>query len=120
MSELDKDYLSSDGSSMPGLQDRDQSGSSSSDGTDSYGNDDLCDDRECWGYKEPTLKQIISGTSEGTSLAIDTPTLYALSLHGHAKVLIADILGAFLHFDLSVDDKAKVISTLEGGGADFC
>ena len=42
------------------------------------------------------MKQIISGTSDGISLAIDTPTLYALSLHGHAKVLTVDILGAFL------------------------
>ena len=80
----------------------------------------MYDDGECWGYKEQTLKQIISGTSDGISLAIDTPTLYALSLHGHAKGLIADIPGAFLHFDLPFDDKAKVISTLDNGDADFC
>ena len=80
----------------------------------------MYDDGQSRGCNEQTLKQIISGASDGTSLAIDTPTLYALSLHGHAKVLTADIPGAFLHFDLSVYDKAKVISTLEDGGADFC
>ena len=72
------------------------------------------------GCKEQTLKQIISGASDGISLAIDTPTLYALSLHGHAKVLTADIPGAFLHLDLPVDNKANVISTPEDCGADFC
>ena len=80
----------------------------------------MYDDEEHWGYKEQTLKQIISCASDGISLAIDTPTLYALSLYGHVKVLTVDIPGAFLHFDLPVDDKAKVISTLEDGGADFC
>ena len=120
MSELNKDDPSSDGSSMPGLQDRGQSDLSSGDDTDSYGEDDMYDDGECWGYKEQTLKQIISGTSDGISLAIDTPTLYALSLHGHAKVLTADIPGSFLHFDLPVDTKAKVNSTLNNGARDFC
>ena len=66
------------------------------------------------------MKQIISGTSDGVSLAIDTPTLYALSLHEHAKVLTTDIPGAFLHFDLPVDTKAKVNSTINNGATDFC
>ena len=66
------------------------------------------------------MKRIISGTSDGISLAIDTPTLYALSLHGHVKVLTADIPGAFLYFDLPVDAKAKVNSTLDNGATDFC
>ena len=73
-----------------------------------------------WGCKEQTLKQIISGASGGMSLAIDTPTLYAFSLHGHAKVLTADIPGAFMQINLPVDNEAKIISTLKGGGMDFC
>ena len=80
----------------------------------------MYEDGESWGCKEQTLKQIISGASDGMSLAIDTPTLYAFSLHGHEKVLTADIPGAFLQFDLPVDNKAKVLSTLEDGGVDFC
>ena len=80
----------------------------------------MYDNGEPWGYKEQTLKQIISGASDGISLAIDTPTLYALSLHGYAKVLTADIPGAFLHFDLPVDNKANVISTPKNCGANFC
>ena len=96
MSELNKDGSSSDGSSMPGLQDRDQSDSSSCDDTDSYGDDDMYNDGEWWGYKELTLKQIISGIYDGISLANGTPTLYAFSLHGYAKVHTADILGVFL------------------------
>ena len=120
ISELNKDDSSSEGSSMPDLQDRDRSDSSSSDDTNFNGDDYLYDDGEPWGCKEQTLKQIISGASDGISLAIDTPTLYALSLHGHAKVLTADIPVAFLHFDLLVDDKAKMIPTLKDGGADFC
>jgi len=39
--------------------------------------------------------------------------LYALSFHGHANVLTVDILGAFLHFELPVDTKAKVNSMTE-------
>ena len=105
---------------MPGLQDRGQNDSFSGDDTDSYGEDDMYDDGECWGYKEQTLKQIISGNSGGISLAIDIPTLYALSLHGHAKVLTADIPGAFLSIDMPVDAKAKVNSTIDNGDADFC
>ena len=93
---------------------------SSGDDTDFYGEDDLYNDGECWGYKEQTLKQIISGNSGGISLAIDTPTLYALSLYRHAKVLTVDIPGAFLYFDLTVDTKAKVNSTLNTGDTDFC
>ena len=56
MFELNKDDSSSDGSSMPGLQDRGQSDLSSGDDTDSYGEDDMYDDGECWGCKEQTLK----------------------------------------------------------------
>ena len=120
MSELNKNDSSSESSSMPTLQGRGQSDLSSSDDTDSYGEDDLYDDGECWGYKEQILKQIISGNSGGISLAIGTPTLYALSLYGHAKVLTVEIPGAFLHFDLTVDTKAKVNSTLDNGDTDFC
>ena len=46
MSELNKDDSSSDIGSMPGLQYRTRSDSSSSDDTDSYGENDLYDDRE--------------------------------------------------------------------------
>ena len=119
ISELNKDDSFSDGSSIPGLQDRGQSDLSSGDDTDSYGEDDMYDDGECWGCKEKTLKQIISGTSDGISLASDTPTFYAFSLHGHAKVLTTDIPGAFLHFNLPVDAKAKVNSTRNNGAMDF-
>ena len=117
MSELNKDDSSSDGSSIPDLQDRGQSDLSSGDNTDSYGEDEMYDDGESWGYKEQTLKQIIISTSDGIFLAIDTPTLYALSLHGHAKVLTIDIPGAFLQ---PVDAKAKVNSTVDNGATDFC
>ena len=120
MSELNKDNSSSGGSSMPGLQDRGQSDLSSGDDTDSYGDDGIYDDGEWWGCKEQTLKQIINGTSDGISLAVDTSTLYALSLYWHVKVLTADIPGAFLHFDLTVDTKAKVNSTLDNRDTDFC
>ena len=80
----------------------------------------MYEDVECWGCKEQTLKQIISGASVGMSLATDTPTLYAFSLHGHAKVLTADIPGAFMQVDLSAKNEAKIISTLKGGSIDFC
>ena len=120
MSVLNMDDSSSEDGSMPGLQERARSDSSSSDGTDSYGENDLYEDGESWGCKEQTLKQIISGASGGMSLAIDTPTLYAFSLHGHAKVLTADVPGAFMQVDLSVKNEAKVISTLKDSGVDFC
>ena len=87
MSVLNIDDSSSEDGSMPGLQERARSDSSSSDGTDALGGNDLYEDGEPWGYKEQTLKQIISGASVGLSLATDMPTLYAFSLHGHAKVL---------------------------------
>ena len=106
--------------SMPGLQERARSDSSSSDDTDSLGGNDLYEDGESWGCMEQTLKQIISGMSGGVSLAIDTPTLYAFSLHGHAKFLTADVPGAFMQVDLTAKNEAKVISTLKGGGMDFC
>ena len=54
------------------------------------------------------------------SVATDRPTLYAFILHGHAKVLTADIPGAFMQVDLPAKNEAKVISTLKGGGVDFC
>ena len=72
------------------------------------------------GYKKQTLKQIISGTQGGLSLASNTPTLYAFSLHGYAKVLTADIPGAFLSADWQVDVKVKVNSVLDNGATDFC
>ena len=96
ISELNTDDSSSDNSSMSSLQDRGQSDWSTDDDTDSYGDDAMYDDREWWGYKELTLKQIISGVHDGMFLASGTPTLYAFSLHGYAKVLIADIPGVFL------------------------
>ena len=96
MSKLNKDGSSSDGSSMSSLQDGGQSDWSSDDDTDSYGDDDMYDDGEWWGYKELTLEQIISGVHNGRFLASSTPTLYAFSLYGYAKVLTADISGAFL------------------------
>ena len=80
----------------------------------------MYDDGEYRGFKEQTLKQIISGTSDGISLASDTPTFYAFSLHGHAKVLTANILAAYLSIDLPVDAKAKANSTLHLGATDFC
>ena len=120
MSEINKDDSSSDGGSMPGLQNRGQSNLYSGDNTNSNGDNDMYDDGEWWEHKERTLKQIISGTSDGTSLASDTPTLYAFSLYGHAKVLTADILGAYISIDLPVDAKAKVNSTLDNGATDFC
>ena len=70
--------------------------SSSSDDTDSLDGNDLYEDGEPRGYREQTLNQIISGASVGLSLATDTPTLYACSLHGHAKVLTVDIPEAFI------------------------
>ena len=120
MSELNKDDSSSDGGSTPGLQEGDQSDWSSNDDTDSYGDNDMYDDEEWWGYKEQTLKQIISGTHDGMFLASDTPTLYAFSFHRYAKVLTANILGAFLSVDWSVDAKVKVNSILHNGATDFC
>ena len=72
------------------------------------------------GIKEQTVKQIISGASVGISLATDTPTLYVFSLHGHAKVLTANVPGAFMQVDLIAKNEANVISTLKGGGIDFC
>ena len=66
------------------------------------------------------MKQIISGTHDGMFLASDTPTLYAFSLHGHAKVLTADIPGAILSVDWPVDAKVKVNSIFDNGATDFC
>ena len=104
---------------MPGLQDRARSDSSSSDDDDSYGGNDMYDDGEPQGCKEQTLKQIISGASDGISLAIDMPTLYALSLYGHAKFLTADVPEVFMHCDLYVDNKTNVVSTPEDRGVNF-
>ena len=120
MSELNKDDSSSDDGSMSSLQDRYQSDWSSGNDTDSYDDNDMYGDGEWWGYKEQTLKQIISGTHDGIFLASDTPTLYAFSLHRYTKVLTADIPGTFLSIDLLVDAKAKVNSTLDNGATNFC
>ena len=51
MSELNKDDSSSDDGSMPSLQDQGQNDWSSDDGTDSYGEDGMYDDKRWWGYK---------------------------------------------------------------------
>ena len=59
----------------------------------------MYDDGEWWGYKELTLKQIISGVHNGMFLTSSTPTLYALSLHRYEKVHTADISGEFLSTD---------------------
>ena len=62
MSELNKDDSSSDGSSMPSLQDRAQSDLSSDDDTDSYGDDDMYDDGEWWGYTNvPQTSLVLDG-----------------------------------------------------------
>ena len=96
MSVLNMDDSSSEDSSMPGLQERAWSDLSSSDGTDSFGENDLDEDWEFWGCKEQTLKQIISGASVSLSLATNMPTLYAFSMHGHAKVLTVNITESFI------------------------
>ena len=120
MSELNKDDSSSDSSSILSLQDGGQSDWSSDNDTDSYDDDDMYDDGEQWGYKELTLRQIISGVHNGMFLASGTPTLYAFSLHGYIKVLTADIPGAFPSVDWPVDAKVKVNSILNNGVKDFC
>ena len=113
MSVLNNDDSSSEDGSMPGLQERARSDSSSSgDDTDSLYGSELYADGEPWGYREQTLKQIISGTSIGLSLASDTPTLYAFSLHGHAEVLTADVPGACIQVDLTVKNETNVTPTL--------
>ena len=53
-------------------------------------------------------------------LTSGTPSLYAFSLHGHAKVLTTDIPGAFLSVDWPVDAKVKMNSILDNGAKDFC
>ena len=99
--------------SRPGLQERARSDSSSSgDDTDSLYGSELCPDGEPWGCQEQTLKQIISGTSTDLSLFSDTPTLYAFSLHGHAKVLTTDVPGAFIQVNLPVKDEANIFPAL--------
>ena len=65
------------------------------------------------GHQEQTLKQIISGTSIGLSLAADMPTLYAFSMHEHAKVLTIDIPESFMQVDLTVKNETNVIPTRE-------
>ena len=109
MSVLNNDDSSSEDGSMPGLQDRARSDSSSSgDDTDSLCGSELYPDGDPWGCQEKTLKQIISGTSTGLSLASDTLTLYAFSLHGHAEVVTADVSGAFLQVELPARYEANV------------
>ena len=113
MSILNNDDSSSEDGSMPGLQDRARSDSSSSgDNTGSSQGNELYPDGEPWGCQEKTLKQIISGTSSGLSLASDTPTLYAFSLHGHAEVVTADVSGAFLQVELPARYEANVFPAL--------
>ena len=116
ISELNKDDSSSEDGSMPGLQEKAQSDSSSSgDDTDSLCESELYPDGEPWGCQEQTLKQIISGTSTGLFLTSDTLTLYAFSLHGHAEVLTADVPGAFIRVDLTVKYEANVFPALGRG-----
>ena len=119
MSVLNIDDSSSKDGSMPDLQERGRSDSSSDDDTDSLCGSELYEDGEPWGYKEQTLKQIISGASVGLSLAADMPTLYAFSMHEHAKVLTVDIPESFMQVGLTAKNETNVISTLEGGVADF-
>ena len=85
MSKLIKDDSSSDGGSMPGLQERAREDSSSDDDTNSYSDDGIYEDEELWGYKALTLKQIIGGTPGGM-FPNNIPTLYAFSWHGYANV----------------------------------
>ena len=78
MSVLNNDDSSSEDGSMPGLQDRARSDSSSS--GDDTGSGSLCGsklypDGEPWGCQEKSLKQIINGTSSGLSLASNTQQL---------------------------------------------
>ena len=40
------------------------------------------------------------------------PTLYAFSMHGHAKVLTIDIPESFMQVDLTVKNETNVIPTL--------
>ena len=112
MSVFNIDDSSSENGSMPGLQERARSDSSSDDDTDSLCGSELYPDGEPWGYQEQTLKQIISGTSIGLSLAADMPTLYAFSLHGHAEIITADVPGAFMQVDLTVKNETNVPPTL--------
>ena len=80
----------------------------------------MYDDGEWWGYKELTLKQIISGVHDGMFLTSGTPTLYAFNLHGYAKVLTVDILGTFISIDWPVDAKVKLNPIPDNGVKDFC
>ena len=112
MSVLNIDDSSSEDGSMPGLQERARSDSSSGDDTDSMCGSELYVDGESWGYQEQTLKQIISGTSIGLSLAADMPTLYAFSIHEHTKVLTIDIPESFMQVDLTVKNETNVPPTL--------
>ena len=66
------------------------------------------------------MKQIISDTHDGMFLASGTPTLYAFSLHRHAKVLTADIPGAFLSVDWPVNAKIKMNPMPDNRFKDFC
>ena len=101
MSELNKDDSSRDGGFMPSLRDRGQSDWSSDHNTNSYGDDDMHDDGEWWGYKELTLKQIISGVHDGMFLASGTPTLYAFSFHGYAKHVLLQIFQEYSYQSIS-------------------
>ena len=56
ISELNNDNFSSDSGTIPNLQDRSQDDWLSNNGTDSYDEDGMYNDVECWGYKARTLK----------------------------------------------------------------
>ena len=83
------------------------------------------------GYKENTLKQVLSGFQHSLSLTRAAPTLYAFGFEGYAKVLTriqpdvdgrvhtADIHKIFLHCDLTYGDKPKVVPTPNNEGEDF-
>lgn len=83
-----EDSSSSEGASIPFLQEWAKEDSFSDDDTDSYGEDGKYDDCVLWGYKTPTLSQIIKGNSGGLfpnnrpykSINKKTPLSLSLSL----------------------------------------
>ena len=85
MSELIKDNSSNEGGSMPGLQEKARENSSIDDDTNSCDDEGIYEDREPWGYKALTLKQII-GQAAGGMFPNNVTTLYAFSWHGYSKM----------------------------------
>ena len=85
MSELNKDGSFSNDDSILDLQVRARENSSSNNDTDSFGDDEIYNDGEYWGYKTQTLNQIIGEKSNGMFPNI-IPTLYAFSWYGYAKI----------------------------------